>query len=83
MTIINTTDKEMLAMEVAYATLTTKFTDDGFSPYACAAIMTKLAFMIYKSSMSLEDYNMMIDSISESRDKIKSFAEVGNISRLN
>jgi len=83
MTSIKTTDEELLAMEISYANLTSKFTEEGFSPYACAASMVKLAFMIYKTSMNAEEYNMMIDSISDSRDHIKSFAEIEKLSRLN
>ena len=80
---ITTTDEEMLAMEISFAELTNKFTQEGFSPYACAAVMTKIAFMIYKSSMSAEDYNLMIDEISDSRDKIRTFAEFEQNGRLN
>lgn len=83
MSTIKTTDEELMAMEISYANLTAKFTDEGFNPYACAASMVKLAFMIYKTSMDAEEYNLMIDSISDSRDKIKSFVEVGEVSRLN
>lgn len=83
MTTIETSDEELMAMEISYANLTQKFVEDGFNQYACAASMIKLAFMIYKSSMSIEDYNSMIDSISDNRDKIKSFAEIAQFSRLN
>jgi len=80
---IKTTDEELMAMEISFANLTSKFTDDGFNPYACAAVMTKLALMIYKTSMDNEEYNLMVDSISNSRDQIKSFTEVAKIGRLN
>lgn len=83
MTTINTTDEELMAMEISYANLTHKFVDEGFSQYACAASMVKLAFMIYKSSLNAEEYNEMINSISDSRDRIKSFAEIEKFSRLN
>jgi len=83
MTTIKTTDEEMLAIEVSFAELTSKFTQEGFSPYACAAVMTKIAFMIYKSSMSPEDYDLMIDSISDSRNMIRTFAEFEQKGRLN
>lgn len=83
MSTIKTTDEELLAIEVSFAELTNKFAQEGFSPYACAAVMTKLAFMIYKTSMNDEDYNSMIDSISDSRDQIKSFVEIEKVSRLN
>jgi hypothetical protein len=83
MTTINTTDEELMAMEISYANLTHKFIEEGFSQYACAASMIKLAFMIYKSTMNAEDYNDMINSISDSRDRIKSFSEIEKFSRLN
>ena len=83
MTTINTTDEELMAMEISYANLTHKFVDDGFNQYACAASMIKLAFMIYKSSLNAEEYNEMINSISDSRDRIKSFSEIEKFSRLN
>lgn len=70
---INISDEELLAIEISFAELTNKFTKEGFSPYACAAVMTKIAFMIYKTSMNAEDYNSMIDTISENRDRIQSF----------
>ena len=76
-------DEELMAMEISYANLTHKFIEEGFSQYACAASMVKLAFMIYKSSMNAEDYNLMINSISDNRDRIKSFAEIEKFSRLN
>lgn len=83
MTTINTTDEELMAMEISYANLTHKFVEEGFSQYACAASMVKLAFMIYKSSLNAEEYNAMINSISDSRDRIKSFSEIEKFSRLN
>ena len=83
MTTINTTDEELMAMEISYANLTHKFVEEGFSQYACAASMAKLAFMIYKSSLNAEEYNAMINSISDSRDRIKSFSEIEKFSRLN
>ena len=75
MTTIDTSDNQMLAMEISFAELTNRFVQEGFDPYACAAIMTKIAFMIYKSSMTPEDYDMMIDEISNNRNAIMTFAE--------
>ena len=83
MTTIETSDEELMAMEISYANLTHKFVEEGFSQYACAASMVKLAFMIYKSSLNAEEYNAMINSISDSRDRIKSFSEIEKFSRLN
>ena len=80
---INTSDEEMLAMEIAFTALTNKFSEAGHSPFAAAAIMAKLACMIYKSSLSPEDYNLMIDTISNSRDQILTFNELASVGRLN
>lgn len=77
------TDDDLLAIETSYMNITTQYIDKGMSPYACAAAMTKLAFMIYKTSMNAEDYNIMINSISDSRDMIKSFDELEKYKRLN
>ena len=38
-----------------------------------AAILMTQALTIYKSAMSEQDYNNMVDSISASRDKVKTF----------
>jgi hypothetical protein len=38
-----------------------------------AAIMMTQALSIYKTSMTAEDYNRMVDSISDSRDHVKTF----------
>lgn len=83
MTTITTTDDELLAIEIAYGELTRKFAEEGINTFACAAVMTKLAFMIYKTSLNAEDYNAMINEISDNRDKIKSFEEYGSAGRLN
>lgn len=83
MTTINSNDDELLAIEIAYGELTRKFTEDGVNPFACAAIMTKIAFMIYKSGLNAEDYDAMINTISDNRDQIRSFDEYTGAGRLN
>ena len=53
-----------------------QFTDDQLTTYdamAVAGIMLAQALSIYKTAMNDEDYNNMIDTISDSRDKVKSF----------
>lgn len=80
---IKVSDDELLAMEISFMELSNRFMAEGFSPFACAAIMTKLACMIYKSSLGPEEFNLMMDSISESRDRVKSFQEYQSAGRLN
>jgi len=43
------------------------------SPMEVAAIMMAQSLTIYKSAMSEDDYNRMVDSISASRNKVKTF----------
>jgi hypothetical protein len=43
------------------------------NPMEVAAIMMTQALTIYKSAMSEEDYNRMVDNISASRNKVKTF----------
>jgi len=42
-------------------------------PLEIAATMMAQALSIYKTVLNEEDYNSMVDSISDSRDKVKSF----------
>ncbi len=44
------------------------------SPMEVAAIMMTQSLTIYKSALSEEEYNQMVDNISASRSKIKTFA---------
>jgi hypothetical protein len=78
-----TTDDDLMAVEIAYSELTRKLAENGVNLFACSAVMTKLAFMIYKTSLNAEDYEMMINSISDNRNQIVSFDEIASIGRLN
>jgi hypothetical protein len=43
------------------------------SPMAVAGIMMAQALTIYKSALSEDEYNQIVDNISSSRDKVKTF----------
>jgi hypothetical protein len=43
------------------------------SPMVVAGIMMAQALTIYKSALSEEEYNQMVDNISSSRAKVKTF----------
>jgi len=54
------------------------FTDTQLADHnamAVAGVMLAQALSIYKTAMNDEDYNRMVDNISESRDKVQSFDE--------
>lgn len=46
------------------------------NPMIVAGVMTAAAFGIYKSILRPEEYDMMIDSISSSRDQINSVSSI-------
>jgi hypothetical protein len=46
--------------------------EDG-KPLEVAATMMAQALSLYKTVLNAEDYDRMVDSISDSRDKVKSF----------
>lgn len=77
-------EDQLGAIELAYLELTTNLAKSGVPPLAAAAIMTKLAMMLYKTSLSAEDYNFMIDQIANSRDLIRTMEEyMATSGRLN
>jgi len=80
---IETNDEQLMALELSFMDLASRFASEGISPMASAAIMIKLALMMYKTSLNAEQYNLMVDNISNSRDLIKSFDEYVRIGRLN
>lgn len=45
--------------------------DKDHNPIEIAAILVAQAMSIYKTVLSTEEYNSMVDSISDSRDKVK------------
>lgn len=55
------------------------FTDQMVGKYGAmevAAVMMAQALSIYKTSMSEDDYNSIVDSISASRSKVQTFTTV-------
>jgi hypothetical protein len=65
----------MSRLERLYGTYL-EFTDHMISqhdPMEVAAIMMAQALSIYRTTMSEEDYNRMVDSISSTRDKVQTF----------
>ena len=48
----------------------TELVEKGYTPYAIAAMFTMVALQIYKTSMSTEEYNLMVDMISNNRDRV-------------
>ena len=49
---------------------------DGYAPLAVAAVYIMIALQIYKTTLSPEDYQAIVDSISESRNDVRSLTEM-------
>ena len=65
----------MSQLERLYSTYL-EFTDHmvgQYDPMEVAAIMMAQSLSIYRTTMSEEDYNHMVDSISSNRDKVQTF----------
>lgn len=52
---------------------------EGQKPFAVAAVFAMIALQIYKTSLSEEDYNKMVDEISSNRNRIKSLNDVASV----
>jgi prophage maintenance system killer protein len=50
--------------------------EDGNKPFAIAAIYIMIALQIYKTMLSEDDFNAMVDSISDSRDQVKKLSDL-------
>lgn len=60
-------------------TITEELVAEGNSPFAVAAVHVMIALQIYKTSLSEEEYNLMVDSISINRDKVKPLDAVESV----
>lgn len=64
--------------------ITNTLLEEGHTPFAVAAAYALVALQVYKTSLSDEDYNKMVDSIYESRGSVQSLTRMANKSgRLN
>ena len=66
-----TTDDEL---NNTYATVLVKATDlikGGIDPLVVAAALVSLGASIYKTTLSEEDFNLMMDSVSNLRDQVQ------------
>ena len=48
----------------------TELLEEGHKPFAVAGVMSNIALSMYKTSLPPEDYNTMMDYISQNRDRI-------------
>jgi hypothetical protein len=67
---------ELFAIADRLYKVTNDLIAEGHKPFAVAAVHVMVAMQMYKTSLSEEEYNLMVDSISQSRDKIKSLNDI-------
>jgi len=66
-------DKQLQEIYDRYMQFTDEMVGEYESVLEIAAVMMAQALSIYKSSMDTEDFNRMVDTISASRDQVKTF----------
>ena len=69
-------DSDLMAVTDRVYHMTTELLVEGHQQFAVAAALTMVAMQIYKSSLSKEDYDKMVDSISDSRDQVMSLNDI-------
>lgn len=52
---------------------------EGNKPFAISAIYIMIALQIYKTMLSDEEFNSMVDMISSSRDEVKKLSDLDTI----
>lgn len=55
--------------------LASELVDEGEKPFAIAAVFVLVGLQMYRTSMTDEDYNKMVESIFNSRNQVKSLFE--------
>jgi len=69
-------DEKLLEAYQEYMLTTDKLLGQGVRALELAPIMVKLGLEIYKTIMSEEDYNKMVDFISDNRGEIKDLSDL-------
>lgn len=54
-----------------YWMIHTEMLEQGFEPMEIAGVLTAHAMIMYKTLLSPKEFNIMVDGISDSRDKVK------------
>ena len=72
---------DMLDVQASLLEMVNGMIDSGVNSMVIAAMMSNIALQMYKTALSDEDYNAMVDYISANRGRITSFnqAITGNM----
>jgi hypothetical protein len=66
-------DNKLEELYEEYLSLTAKLVSKGVPTLGIAGVMMAQAMSMYKTALSPNEYDMIIDSISDSRDQVKRF----------
>lgn len=72
---MNYEDEQFKAAYNLYMKLTNDALKSGLSIHMIAAVMTTIGLSLYRSSLSEEDYNDMIEAMLELKDQVTIFEE--------
>jgi hypothetical protein len=67
-----TSDAELQRAYDAYFSLTAELAETDFTPLALAGIMAVQAFTLYKSCLTPDEYEQIMQTLFESRGQVKS-----------
>jgi hypothetical protein len=76
-------DNELQDLSNQVYTSTFDLIDSGNSPLAVAAMYAMVALQIYRTSLSEEDYNTMVDEISAMRNHVRMLTDFTGSATLN
>jgi len=68
---------ELKDIATSVYSFTEKLIEEGNTPFAVAAVYIMVAMQIYRTSLSEDEYNSMVDTISEARDKVQILTDIG------
>jgi hypothetical protein len=74
-------DADLMTVSNELYQVTTELIIKGYKPFVIAAALTMIGMQIYKSCLSAQDYDKMVDSISEARNKVRSLDELSELSK--
>jgi hypothetical protein len=72
---MNQDEKQMLKLYDDLYLYMGKHLSEKMPPLAVAAVMMTTALRLYKTTLSPEDYEQMMNFVSDSRDKIQKFGD--------
>ena len=73
MTVLDKDTNDMLDVQASLLEMVNGMVDSGVNSMVIAAMMSNIALQMYRTTLSDEDYNAMVDYISANRGRIKSF----------